>query len=268
MPRSVAERRSSRGGALTATGRFAAGHNGLVGIGRAVAVAVVAAIVLAGCEVDPLSPQNVVTATDRHRLAVMRDDPIYKTTVPGSVYDVVGELWAKDSWRRGEMTATIYQRTSPTDTMSPLPAQAFTHLLLTGMQSRGWVIYYAGCSFQSVSASTPPGVFDGPTEWTNTVYAYRIYQGVSYWADIATDVNGPSQQTRTGFASDVSVSMFVPAAGEPANLFPDHPAAIPVGSICAAATGQLKAPVTQGRPIKVAAGSTDPNPPAPSSTLR
>jgi hypothetical protein len=65
----------------------------LVAIGKVVAAAVAAAILLAGCEVDPLSPQNVVTATDRHRLAVMRDDPIYKTTVPGSIYDVVGELW-------------------------------------------------------------------------------------------------------------------------------------------------------------------------------
>jgi hypothetical protein len=239
-----------------------------VGIGKVVAAAVAAAILLAGCEVDPLSPQNVVTATDRHRLAVMRDDPVYKTTVPGSVYYVAGELWAKDSWRRGEMTATIYQRSSPTDTMSPLPVQAFMRQLLPGLQSRGWVIYYAGCTFQSVNATTPPGVFDGPTEWKNTVYAYRIYQGVSYWADIATDVNGASQQARTGFASDVSVTMFVPAASEPANLFPDHPAAIPAGSICAAQTGQLKAPVTQGKPITVAAGSTDPDPPAGGSTTR
>jgi hypothetical protein len=254
---------------LTATGRVAAGDNGSVGIGKVVAAAVAAAILLAGCEVDPLSPQNVVTATDRHRLAVMRDDPIYKTTVAGSVYNVVGELWAKDSWRRGFMIATIYQRTSPTDTMSPLPVQAFVRQLLTGMQSRGWVVYYSACTFQSVNASTPPGVFDGPTEWTNTVYAYRIYQGVSYWADLTTDVNSTTDpQVPKGFASDVQVSMTVPAASEPANLFPDHPAAIPVGSICAAQTGQLKAAVTQGRSIRVAAGSTDPNPPAAGSTTR
>jgi hypothetical protein len=252
---------------LTATARFAAGHNGSVGIGKVVAAAVAAAILLAGCEVDPLSPQNVVTATDRHRLSVMRDDPIYKTTVPGSGYYVVGELWSKDSWRRGFTIATIYQRSAPTDSMSPLPVQDFVRQLLTGMQSRGWIPYYSACTFQSVNASTPPG--GGPTEWTNTVYAYRIYQGVSYWADIATDVNSTTDpQVTKGFASDVRVTMTVPAASEPANLFPDHPAAIPAGTICAAQASQLKAAVTQGRPIKVAAGSTDPNPPAPSSTLR
>jgi len=253
----------------TATGRFAAGHNGFVGIGKVVAAAVAAAILLAGCEVDPLSPQNVVTATDRHRLVVMRDDPVYKTTVPGSVYDVVGELWAKDSWRRGFMIATIYQRSSPTDTMSPLPVQAFVRQLLAEMQSRGWIPYYSACTFESLYGVTTPGVFDGPTEWTNTVYAYRIYQGVSYWADITTDANSTTDpQVRKGFASDVQVSMTVPAASEPANLFADHPAAIPVGSICAAQTGRLKAAVTQGKPITVAAGSTDPNPPAPGSITR
>jgi hypothetical protein len=240
-----------------------------VRIGKVVAAAVAAAVLLTGCEVDPFSPQNVVTATDRHRLAVMRDDPIYQTTVPGSVYYVVGELWAKDSWRRGFMIATIYQRSSPTDTMSPLPVQAFTRQLLTGMQSRGWIPYHSACTFESLYADTAPGVFDGPTEWTNTVYAYRIYQGVSYWADITTDANTTTDpQVPKGFASEVQVSMTVPAASEPANLFPDHPAAIPVGSMCAAATSQLKAPVTQGKPIAVAAGSTDPNPPAPGSTSR
>jgi hypothetical protein len=240
-----------------------------VRIGKVVLAAAAAAILVAGCEVDPFSPQNVVTATDRHRLAVMRDDPIYKTTVPGSVYDVVGELWAKDSWRRGFMIATIYQRSSPTDTMSPLPVQAFVRQLLTGMQSRGWIPYYSACTFQSLYGDTPPGVFDGATDWTNTVYAYRIYQGVSYWADITTDANTTTDpQVPKGFASDVQVSMTVPAASEPANLFPDHPAAIPVGSMCAAAAGQLKAPVRQGRPIRVVAGSTDPNPPAPSSITR
>jgi hypothetical protein len=256
-----------RRGALTATGRFAAGHNGFVGIGKAVAAAVAAAILLAGCEVDPFSPQNVVTATDRHRLAVMRDDPIYKTTVPGSVYSVVGELWSKDSWRRGFMIATIYQHSSPTDTMSPLPVQAFVRQVLTGMQSRGWIPYYSACTFQSLYGDTAPGVLDGPTAWTNTVYAYRIYQGVSYWASLYTEAN-TNADSGTGFQSDVRVSITVPAASEPANLFPDHPPAIPVGSICAAATAQPKAPVTQGRPIRVAAGSTDPNPPAPSSLTR
>jgi hypothetical protein len=239
----------------------------LVGIGKVVAAVVSGAILLAGCEVDPLSPQNVVTATDRHRLAVMRDDPIYKATVPGSVYDVVGELWSKDSWRRGFMIATIYQRSSPTDTMSPLPVQAFVRQLLTGMQSRRWIPYYSACTFQSLYGDTAPGVFDGPTEWTNTVYAYRIYQGVSYWASLHTEANAGADSGH-GFQSDVRVSMTVPAASEPANLFPDHPAAIPVGSICAAQTGQLKAAVTQGRPITVAAGSTDPNPPAAGSTTR
>jgi hypothetical protein len=241
-----------------------------VGIGKVVAAALAAAIALAGCEVDPLSPQNVVTATDRHRLAVMRDDPVYQTTVPGSVYYVPGELWAKDSWRRGFMIATIYQHSSPTGTMSPLPVQAYVRRLLTGMRSRGWIPYYSACTFQSVDASAPAGgAPDGPTAWTNTVYAYRIYQGVSYWADIAAEVNDTTDpQVPKGFASDVRVSMTVPAASEPANLFPDHPAAMPVGSICAAAASQLKAPVTQGTPIRVAAGSTDPNPPASSSTTR
>jgi hypothetical protein len=252
---------------LTATGRFAAGHNGLVRIGKVVAAAVGAAVLLAGCEVDPLSPQNVVTATDRHRLAVMRDDPIYRTTVPGSGYYLVGELWSKNSWRRGFVIATIYQRTSPTDTMSPLPVQAFVRQLLTGMQSRGWIPYYSACTFQSLYGDTAPGVFDGPTEWTNTVYAYRIYHGVSYWASLHTEANAGADSGH-GFQSDVRVSMTVPAASEPANLFPDHPAALPVGSMCAAQTGQLKAAVTQGKPITVAAGSTDPNPPAPGSMTR
>jgi hypothetical protein len=252
---------------LIATGRFAAGHNGLVGMGKVVAAAVAAAILLAGCQVDPLSPQNVVTATDRHRLAVMRDDPIYKTTVPGSVYDVVGQLWSKDSWRRGFMIATIYQHSSPTDSMSPLPVQAFVRQLLTGMQSRGWIPYYSACTFQSLYGDTTPGVFDGPTEWTNTVYAYRIYQSVSYWASLHTEANAGADSGH-GFQSDVRVSMTVPAASEPANLFPDHPAAIPVGSMCAAQAGQLERAVTQGRAITVAAGSTDPNPPAPGSTIR
>jgi hypothetical protein len=239
----------------------------LVGIGKVVAATLAAAILLAGCEVDPLSPQNVVTATDRHRLAVMRDDPIYRTTVPGSVYDVVGELWSKDSWRRGFMIATIYQHSSPTDSMSPLPVQAFVRQLLTGMQSRGWIPYYSACTFQSLYADTAPGVFDGPTEWTNTVYAYRIYHSVSYWASLHTEANAAADSGH-GFQSDVRVSMTVPAASEPANLFPDHPAAIPVGSMCAAQAGQLERAVTQGQPITVAAGSTDPSPPAPGSTIR
>jgi hypothetical protein len=222
---------------------------------------------LAGCEVNPLGPHDVTTATDRQRLAIMRADPIFKTTVPGTADYTVGQLWGVDSWRRGEVLAEIYRLTSPADTMSPLPVQAFVRDLITGMQSRGWVIYYARCNFDSLEPGVQPGVLAGAIWWYNTVYAYRIYQGTSYWVQITTNANasdGPD------FESDVQADMIVPAASERANLFSDHPAGIPAGSVCAAQPGQLSAAVTQGRLIVVGPESDriDPAHPGPADTYR
>jgi hypothetical protein len=197
----------------------------------------------------------------------MRSDPVFRTAVHGSAYFTVGQTWGIDSWRRGQAGATIYQQSSPADTMSPLPVQAFVRSLITGMQSRGWVVYYASCTFESLTAQTAPGVLDGPAWWYNTLYAYRIYQGTSYWASILTNAN---EHNGPGYTSDASVIMIVPAAGEQANLFPDHPAGIPAGSVCAAQPGRLAAAATQGPPITVSPESdhADPSRPGPADTDR
>jgi hypothetical protein len=244
-------------------------HNGLVAIGKLSAAVAAVAMVLAGCTADPFSARNVITATDRHRLTVMKDDPAFGTAVPGTRYDVTGELESHDNWRRGQANATIYQVTSPTDTLSPLPVQAFVRRLLTGMRSRGWVIYYATCNFDSLKPGIPPGVLDGPTEWYDHVYAYRIDHGVSYWADIATDANTNDDPfVHTGYATDITLQMIVPAASEPANLFPDRPAGLPIGSVCAASASSPVKPLTEGRAIIVLPQSNDPDPPARGATDR
>ncbi len=246
------------------------GHNGLVNTVKMAAAIMAAVLILGGCENVLLGPHDVITAADRHRLAVMRGDVVFKSAVPGSEFSVVGEMWDKSNWRRGQMYATIYQTLSPTATMSPLPVQAFTGELLAGMEHRGWVVYYSACTFQSVYADTPPGEADGPTQWTNTVYAYRIYQGVSYWADTRAIINDRGDaQVRTGFASDVMVIMIAPEGSEPtSDLFADHPAALPLGSVCAAQAGEPPAPVAKGRPITVEVQSDDPYPPSAGSVRR
>jgi hypothetical protein len=223
-------------------------HNDLMTGAKAAAAALAAVVVLSGCA-NLLGPHNVITATDRHRLAVMEADPIFRTQVPGTSYTLVGETWGPYSWRRGQVTAEIYLEHSRTDTMSPLPVQAFMRDLIAGMQARGWAVYYSDCNFDSLSAGTPPGVLDGPTWWYDTVYAYRVYQGVSYWASLTVNANATDGPV---FESDVEVTLLVPAASEQANLFPDHPAGMPISSVCAAATSQLTAAVTQGSPITVA----------------
>lgn len=206
-----------------------------------------AAVILTGCDANPLG-HPVTTATDRQRLAVMRSDPVFRTTVRGTAYVAVGQTWGPESWRRGQVAATIYQQSSPADTMSPLPVQAFVRSLITGMRSRGWVIYYAACTFESLTAQTPPGVLDGPTWWYNTLYGYRIYRGASYWASILTNAN---ERNGSGYTSDVKAIMIVPAASEQANLFRDHPVGLAAGAVCAARPARLATPVTQGPPIRV-----------------
>jgi hypothetical protein len=233
---------------------------------RLAAAVLVTGITAAGCT-NLLGPRDVITAADRHRLAVMRADPIFRTTVPGTGdYSLAGELWSPGSWRRGEVLAEIYRQLSSTGTLSPLPVQAFARNLITGMQARGWKAYYASCNVQSFDGGTP-AVTGGPATWTDIVYAYRIYQGVSYWASLWIDINdsdGP------GFESDVQATMLVPAASEPANLFPDRPAGIPVSQLCAARSSQLTAPVAQGSPIAVSPQSDtiDPATPGPGDTSR
>lgn len=231
------------------------------------AAAALATVILAGCDANPLGPHNVTTATDRQRLAVMRSDPAFRTTVPGTAYFAVGQTWGPDSWRRGQVAATIYQRSSPADTMSPLPVQAFVRSLIGRLQSRGWVIYYAACTFVSLTAQTPPGVLDGPTWWYSTLYGYRIYRGVSYWASILTNAN---ERNGPGYTSDVKAIMIVPAASERANLFRDHPAGLPASAVCAARPAQLTTPVTQGPPIRVSPESdrVQPSRPGPADTSR
>jgi hypothetical protein len=113
--------------------------------------------------------------------------------VSNAASPLAGEMWDTSNWRRGQMSATIYQTFSPTATMSALPVQAFTGELLAGMEHRGWIVYYTGCN---------------------------------------------------------------------------HPAALPLGSVCAARAGEPPVPVAKGRPITVEVQSDDPYPPSAGSVRR
>lgn len=190
----------------------------------------------------------------------MRADPVFATIAAKTLRDYPGYQVSSSKWVRGYVNATVYQRDSSSGTMSPLPYQAVVRQILAGMQSRGWTIYFAGCK-------PPPGQFTA-TEWDEQVFAYRIYQGTSYWADVGVDVNDDFG-LKTGYSSDVAVAMLAPAATEPAaDLFPDHPAALPLTSVCAAQPSVPQRIMQQGPDIAVSTMSLNPSRPSPRSTLR
>jgi hypothetical protein len=203
-------------------------------------------VLLAGCSSGSAGPHDIVTAADRSRLAVMQADPVFDTAVAGGANQViVGEQVDKGSYRRGYVLHTIYTKSTP-GIVRPPAVQAFVRGVLQGMQSRGWVLYWAQCQ----GGSEPAG-------WANTVLAYRISDGVSYWAFLQSVVSQRTPDNTSGTSYDymsfVNATLIAPEAAEPGNLFPDHPPAVPLASICASQPVLNQQPIFQGTYIDVAA---------------
>jgi hypothetical protein len=233
-----------------------------------------AALLLAGCP-GPIRGAST-DDVDRARAARLRAEPILADAV-GPVRVTPGRVLSEElGWDRSEVRATVYSRSAgsasaatPPAGLSPAatppagaaseilaPADAETTLagMVTGLRQRGWTVLWVSC--------TPPA---GPTgrpddTWRWQTYAYRVDDGVSYWASLLGNV----QRDGAGY---ISVALRAPHHRDPANLFTDAPAGVRPGDTCIERPGLAETAEQDGVPIELssrrdlprARPSTDPS---------
>jgi hypothetical protein len=220
----------------------------------------------AGCTTGP---HDVVTQIDRDRAAVLAHDPV--TALALRPATVTAGVWLNDKlgWRRGLVAFEAYSTAPGGSDHTVAGFEGHVATVLSGLRSAGWSVYWVAC-LPSTDPTAPGAVTAAPTAypalpggqrpsgtWQWLAAAYKLSGGVSYAATVYADFWSAAPST-------IDVDLLAPNQHDPADLFPDRPAALGQGSTCAEDGGAATAPQQQGVAAFVAqdwVASRTPSPP-------
>jgi hypothetical protein len=177
-------------------------------------------LVFAGCQAESAS-------ADQERLRVMQAEPVLKNAI-GDPIAVAGFAEGSLPARRGYIQATVFDQNTPN---GPATAQQQTGAAMQALRSSGWTVYFAACEPPLKPGDPAPprdlvGPFPSEEWWAFGAHAYKIKDGVSYYA--AVNGNG-----RLNGSAKVSLDLRAPNSREAtSDLFADRPAAIAAGTSC------------------------------------
>ena len=198
------------------------------------AVTLLVLVTLAACAATP-PPTDVVSDTDRQRAATLSHDRLLVRAAEAPVI-VPGMLRStKLGWNRTEVRARIAQLSKMSGpAVRPGAVEGELADALATMRSEGWLVYFAMCMAPPKATATgqaPPPVripagIARDWAWQSIALAYRIDNGVSYYAQITTEFN---DRTGDGW---IDLVLRAPESHDPSNLFPDAPKPLAAKATC------------------------------------
>jgi hypothetical protein len=210
-------------------------------------VVLVACLAAAGCD-DAAS-----SSTDQERLQVMMSEPLLKNSI-GAPAGVAGFTEGSLPPRRGRVQAKLFEQNTND---APATAQIKTFESMKVLRYTGWTVYFVACLPPLKPGDPVPpkdliGPFPSEEWWAFGAYAYKIKDGVSYWAA----VNGHG---RLKGSVTVDIDLRAPSSGETSSdRFGDRPPAIAENSSCLEANGLPAQPARSGVAVELdeSAGGT------------
>lgn len=202
-----------------------------------------AALLLAGCPQAP--PRDVTTRVDRDRATFLRADPALAHPVDPLHVEVGRVLDDTLGWDRTSVGGTVYRRklSDPPPVPAPEEFQGRVATALGSLRDGGWLPVWSRCQ---VPAAREPGSRLGPESdwWVWEATGYKITDGVSYGFVLRAEYSRPGN-------GSVAVRLLAPNHRDPANLFPDAPAALPRGGSCIEHAGIAAATTADGVETRV-----------------
>ncbi|MGV9303796.1 hypothetical protein ACWDLG_10525 [Nonomuraea sp. NPDC003727] len=200
-------------------------------------------VLLSGC----MAP-SATTQTDQDRITVMRSQPFAGEAISKPSTRVAFQNSDRLRATRGQVAVVL------TDQATGAPAEDARQWAVKGMRKlrdSGWTVYATACLPPRKSDDPDPpqdGVWDA---WSFVAYAYKIVDGVSYFAT-ADGVGQLPGRVK------MSIEMRAPSSREPASdLFPDRPPPLPVGTSCVETGGLPAKKVTNGRMVVMGESGPD-----------
>jgi hypothetical protein len=188
-------------------------------------------VALSACGGPPPQPTEVSSDVDRQRARVLSQEAILQDAVsPPEV--TLGKLHSdRVGWDRTEVDAELLQSSGGTAPEPGAVEKEFATALAT-LRDSGWSVHWEMClpppkldeSGHEVNAVAIPLEFPRVNGYQWLAAAHKIESGVSYGA-LLTGV-------RVTNGALVEVVLRAPNARDNANLFPENPAALPVGKSC------------------------------------
>ncbi|GIH06833.1 hypothetical protein Rhe02_49000 [Rhizocola hellebori] len=188
-------------------------------------------VVLAGLAVAACDEAGSGEA-DQERLRVMQSEPLLSNAI-GAPVAVAGFTEGSLPPRRGRVQAKLFEQNAND---APTTAQLKTLDAMKALRDNGWTVYFVACQPPLKPGDPVPprdliGPFPSEEWWAFGAYAYKIKDGVSYYA--AANGNG-----RLKGSAAVDLDLRAPSSKEAgSDLFADRPPALAPGASCLEANG-------------------------------
>ncbi|MFI7706703.1 hypothetical protein [Nonomuraea sp. NPDC049480] len=180
-------------------------------------------VLLSGCFAS-----SATTQADHEQLEVMLSQPFVREAIDKPSTRVAFQKSDRLPATRGMVTAVL------ADQPAAAPADDARQWAAKGMQKlrdSGWTVYATVCLPPRKSDDPNPPQEGAWDAWSFTAHAYKVVDGVSYFA-IAEGLG------QLPGSIEMYIEMRAPSSREPvSDLFPERPPPLPVGASCVEAGG-------------------------------